>query len=234
MKNILVIAAHPDDEILGCGGTMAQHIKRGDQIRVVIMAEGLTSRYENRDNAFSENDDMDQNLSNLKKTCIEANNALGVTDIHFENFPDNRMDSVDRLDIVKKIELHIQEIQPDIIYTHHAGDVNIDHQCIHAGVITAARPMPNSIKPTILFFEVSSSTEWQTPGSAPMFNPNWFQDISSTLNMKEKSLKIYATEMREWPHARSIEAVSHLAKWRGASIGCEAAEAFILGRHYVS
>lgn len=232
MKNILVIAAHPDDEVLGCGGAMAAHIKAGDQVRVVIMAEGLTSRFDTRDTAMSE-DGMKGNLSDLQKVCIEANKVLGVTDVHFENFPDNRMDSVDRLDVVKRVEHHVNEVRPDMIYTHHVGDVNIDHNVIHHAVVTASRPMPGTCRPTLLFFEVASSTEWQPPSSAQAFNPTWYHDISETLDQKLKSLEVYACEMRDWPHARSVKALEHQARFRGANIGVEAAEAFILGRHCI-
>jgi LmbE family N-acetylglucosaminyl deacetylase len=230
MKTILVIAAHPDDEILGCGGSMAQHIQNGHHVHVVIMAEGLTSRFPTRAEAFEKSPQMTDELMKLRDICIRANQVLGVQDIQFEGFPDNRMDSVDRLDIVKRIESHIKNIKPNIIYTHHIGDVNIDHQSIHAAVVTAARPIPGEIKPDLLFFETASSTEWQTPGSAPPFLPNWFEDISKTLDLKLEALAVYEQEMRPWPHARSIKALEHLARWRGASAGVEAAEAFILGR----
>jgi len=229
--NILVIAAHPDDEILGCGGAMAKHIDNGDSVHVVIMAEGLTSRFDTRDEAFAAQDKMTGELAHLKETAKKANNVLGVTDVTFEGFPDNRMDCIDLLDITKKVEAHIKRTQPDIIYTHHVGDVNIDHRQIHNAVVTAARPMPDTLKPTLLFFEVASSTHWQPPTSAPSFNPNWFTDISEQLQKKLDALAIYEGEMRPWPHARSVKALEHLARWNGANIGVEAAENFILGRH---
>ncbi|MAI60916.1 MAG: GlcNAc-PI de-N-acetylase [Micavibrio sp. TMED27] len=230
-KNILVIAAHPDDEILGCGGAMAKHIANGDHVSVVIMAEGLTSRYNTREEAFAAKDEMAEELEELKNIARKANEKLGVKDVNFEGFPDNRMDSVDLLDIVKRVEHHVQRVKPDIIYTHHAGDVNIDHQQIHDAVVTASRPMPGGLKPTILFFEVASSTHWQPPISKPAFAPTWFTDISDFLDQKIEALAVYEGEMRPWPHARSLKALEHLARWNGANIGVEAAENFILGRH---
>ncbi|MBI5141420.1 MAG: PIG-L family deacetylase [Nitrospirae bacterium] len=225
-KKVLVIAAHPDDEVLGCGATIAKHAEMGDEIHVVILAEGVTSRDEQRDPRGRKSD-----LSKLSKAAHSANNILGVKSLTLHDFPDNRMDSLDRLDVVKTVELLMYRYCPEIIYTHHAGDVNIDHKIVHEAVVTACRPIPSQTVKTLLFFEIPSSTEWQTPGSAAWFMPNWFVDVSSTLAVKLQALKAYRSEMRPWPHARSIEAVTHIAKWRGACIGSDAAEAFVLGRN---
>lgn len=224
MKNrVMVIAAHPDDEILGCGGTTAKHIAMKDIVQVHIMAEGITSR----------KGDNDKNeLSQLHQSAIEANKVLGVTDLHLHNFPDNSMDTVPQLSITQKIEELIEKFQPNIIYTHHAGDVNLDHRRTHEAVVTATRPMPNGLRPTVLFFEIMSSTEWQVPYSAPAFLPNWYSDISETLELKLKALEIYESEMRDYPHARSVKGLELLARWRGTNVGSEAAEAFMLGRHF--
>lgn len=228
-KIVAVIAAHPDDEILGCGGAMASHIKNGDEVHVLIMAEGITSRGVERDRGKDEKE-----LSALTKIAHEANKVLGVSSLRLDQLPDNRLDSLDRLDLVKHVEAFIQLYKPSIIYTHHAGDVNIDHRCVHEAVVTAVRPMPKQHRvSTILFFEVASSTEWQTPGSAPAFSPNWYVDISETLPLKLQALEVYQSEMRDWPHARSIKALEHLARWRGANVGVSAAEAFMLGRRCV-
>jgi LmbE family N-acetylglucosaminyl deacetylase len=226
MKNkIAVIAAHPDDEILGCGATMAKHIQAKDEVSVLIMAEGITSRDRLRDRDARLNE-----LSELAQTATAANNVLGVTSVTLKDFPDNRMDSIDRLDIIKTIENFIDEQRPDIIYTHYIGDLNIDHRRINEAVITACRPQPGPSVKTLLFFEVASSTEWQIPNT---FSPNWFVDVSETLNLKLKALQTYQSEMRPYPHARSIAALENLARWRGASVGVEAAEGFVLGRHKV-
>jgi LmbE family N-acetylglucosaminyl deacetylase len=228
-KSILVIAAHPDDEILGCGGTMARHAQTGDEVHVAILAEGITSRGDQRKREARKAD-----LSVLKRIAQKANDLLGVKSLVLHDFPDNRIDSLDRLDVIKAVESFIERVKPDILYTHHGGDLNVDHRRIHEAVVTACRPMPhNHGVHTLLFFEVASSTEWQTPGSAIPFTPDWYVDISDTLELKLRSLQAYESEMRSWPHARSIAALEHLARWRGANIGVEAAEAFKLGRRLI-
>ena len=228
MKNVLVIAAHPDDEVLGCGATMARHAKNGDSVHIVILAEGVTSRDEQRDRCV-----RDGELSELATAARKAKEILGAQTLDLHDFPDNRMDSVDLLDIVKVIETYISRYKPEIVYTHHTGDVNIDHRRIHEAVIAACRPVPSQTVKTLLFFEVPSSTEWQPPGSAPQFAPNWFVDVSATLDIKLEALDAYRSEMRPWPHPRSVEAVEHLARWRGATIGADAAEAFVIGKNIV-
>lgn len=227
-QTVLVVAAHPDDEVLGCGGTIARHAQAGDTVHVLILAEGATSRSQSRDR-----DQHQDLLSTLAQAAQRAGQILGATSVRLHDFPDNRMDRCDLLDIVKVVELAVAQFQPNIVYTHHAGDVNIDHQRTHAAVVTAVRPLPTSAVKTLLFFEVASSTEWQPPGSAPSFAPNWFVNITETLERKRQALQAYEAEMRPWPHARSHPALEHLARWRGASVGVEAAEAFMTGRHLV-
>ena len=227
-KKILVVAAHPDDEVLGCGGTIAAHARSGDEVHVVIMAEGVTSRSQQRDTEMHRRE-----LGSLADVARKANALLGVTSVTLHSLPDNRMDSLDRLDVIKLVEGEVERVSPEVVYTHHAGDLNIDHRIVHESVLTACRPQPGRPVKTLLFFEVPSSTEWMPGTSAPFFAPNWFVDISECLEVKLKALECYQTEMHSWPHARSLEALEHLARWRGASIGMEAAEAFVLGRNMI-
>jgi len=224
-KTILIVAAHPDDEVLGCGGTIARHADAGDQVQVLIVAEGATSRQEQR----NRNQASDE-LSALAQAAQKAGAILGAKGVELLDLPDNRLDSLDRLDLIKQIEERIARHQPQVVYVHHAGDVNIDHRRLHEAVVTACRPIPEQPVKRLLSFEVASSTEWQPPGSAPPFQPNWFVDISFQWPRKREALEAYASEMRPWPHARSIEALEHLARWRGAQVGVEAAEAFCLLR----
>lgn len=221
----LILAAHPDDEVLGCGGTMARLAAEGHAVHVVIAAEGATSRDATRDRAARADD-----LSALAAAAREAGRILGAASVEILDLPDNRMDSLDRLNIVKTVEAVVARLQPHTVFTHHAGDVNIDHRRLHEALVTACRPQPGHSVRRLLFFEVPSSTEWQPPGSAPAFQPSVYSDISRTLALKRRALEAYASEMRPWPHARSLEAVEHLARWRGASAGVEAAEAFVMGR----
>ena len=225
--NILVVAAHPDDEILGCGATLAKHVQRGDRVDILVLAEGLTSRDDRRD-VFKRKKD----LRRLADAAQKAGRLLGVRSVQLHDFPDNRMDSVTRLDVVKVIEKAVERVRPQIVYTHHGGDVNIDHQIAFQAVSTACRPQPGRPVSTLLCFETSSSTEWQLAPSKA-FIPNWFVDVTRTLPRKMKALKINASEMRPWPHARSYQAIESLARWRGASVGVAAAEAFMLGRNVV-
>lgn len=229
MRNkVAVIAAHPDDEVLGCGGTIVRHVREGDEVHVLIMAEGITSRDIVRDRESRRDE-----LSVLAQSAQRANDILGTASLTINEFPDNRLDTIALLDLIKTVEVFLDSCQSQIVYTHHAGDVNIDHCRLHQAVVTACRSIPGQRVDTLLFFETASSTEWQTSESAPMFIPNWFVDITDTLSTKVEALRAYAQEMRPWPHARSVEALEHLARWRGATAGFHAAEAFILGRRRV-
>ena len=225
LNRVLVVAAHPDDEVLGCGGTIARHADAGDQVQVLIVAEGATSRQNQRDPIQARDE-----LSALALASQTAGLILGAAGVELLDLPDNRLDSLDRLDLIKRIEVIIRRHQPQVVYVHHIGDVNVDHRRLHEAVVTACRPTPGHPVRRLLSFEVASSTEWQPPGSASVFQPNWFVDISDQWQRKREALEAYASEMRPSPHARSLEAVEHLARWRGAQVGVEAAEAFCLLR----
>ena len=218
-KNILVIVAHPDDEVLGCGGAIAKFSTRGCKITVAFLADGIGARAANSDVNHAE-------LDERKASAIRSCEILGAQTPIFGSFPDNQMDSVSRLKVAQHIETLVEDIQPDTILTHHHGDLNVDHRRTHEAVMTACRPQPGHCVKMIAAFEVASSTEWQTPGSHSIFLPNMFVDITNELKKKQMALDAYSQEMREFPHSRSVKAVTHLANWRGASVGVEAAEAF--------
>jgi len=223
VSSILILAAHPDDEVLGCGGTIAKLAQQGATIHVAFLADGVFSR--SCDPAAQQAE-----LASRRIAAQKACDILGVKSVSFGDFPDNRMDTIALLDIIKPIEASVTKFQADTVFTHHAGDVNIDHRRIHEAVSVACRPQCGHSVKTLLCFEVPSSTEWQLSGSAPTFTPNWFVDISDTLDRKLAALEAYAAELRPWPHPRSRQGVEHLARWRGATVGVDAAEAFILGR----
>ena len=214
-ERALCVVAHPDDEALGCGATLALHRKNGNAVMVVTMADGVTSR-----------DSIPEHTLDRRRRCLAALKILGITQNAFGDWPDNKLDTVPMLYLARDIEHAISVFKPTMIYTHHGGDLNIDHRIVHEAVRVACRPQPGNGVRQMLFFEVPSSTEW----GLSEFHPNYYVNIEETLETKIEALMAYGDEMRDWPHARSIEAVRHLAKWRGATVGLEAAEAFVVGR----
>ena len=227
-NKVLVVVAHPDDEVLGCGGSIARHADFGDEVQILIVSEGATSRQTQRNRDFAR-----EQLADLTKAAEKASEILGVSGLEMLNLPDNRLDSMDRLDLIKTIESRVHRHQPNMVYVHHAGDVNVDHRRLNEAVVTACRPTPGHSVRCLLSFEVASSTEWQPPDSGPTFKPNWMVDISNYWKQKKEALEAYKSEMRQWPHARSINAIEHQVRWRGAQVGVEAAEAFCLMRQLI-
>ncbi len=217
-KSVLVVAAHSDDEALGCAGTMIKHVAQGDEVHLLFMTDGVGSR-KVKDN------DVNERLTSAQK----AAEIMQVSSLTNLDFPDNKMDTVALLDVTQAIEEKIAELQPEIIYTHHIGDLNIDHQITHKAVMTACRPQPGFCVKEIYAFEVLSSTEWQTPGLKP-FIPNVFVDITDYIESKRKVLNAYMVEMRQVPHSRSIENIISQASVRGNAVGLEYAESFCLVR----
>jgi len=225
MKKVLVVVAHPDDEILGVGGTVARHAASGDIVYALIIGEGQTSRGLSRENVSK------QVVDELHKNTLESSKYIGYENVLFADFPDNRFDQVDLLDIVKCVENMVREIEPEIIYTHFSGDLNIDHQYTARAVLTATRPMKNQCVKEIYAFETLSSTEWNFDYSRQSgFLPNVYVDISDFYDKKEQSMKCYVSELCEWPHPRSLDGMDIISKYRGMSVGMERAEAFMLVR----
>jgi N-acetylglucosamine malate deacetylase 1 len=220
-KIVLVVVAHPDDEVLGCGATIAKHCNEGDEVNVMFLSDGVGARVP---------DNLEKEIKSRKKAAETACKKLGVRKLSFHSCPDNRMDQVAMLDVVQLIEGEISKYKPSVIYTHHSGDVNIDHRVVHNAVVTACRPQPGFCVRQLLFFETLSSTEWMPTASLQCFSPNWFIDVSDYLSIKQEALDAYEIELRAFPHPRSIETISYLAHWRGSMIGVNAAEAFELGR----
>lgn len=215
-KSVLVVAAHADDEALGCGGTIARHVDDGDLVHAIFMTDGVGSR--------SSASDVDFQLR--LNSATKAHAILGLRSVEYLGFPDNCMDSIPLLKIVQALEKLLHQISPQVIYTHHCGDLNIDHRITHNAVITACRPCPTGSVREILAFEVLSSTEWAAPSTHP-FMPDVFVDISNYLERKIQALQAYKLEMRDVPHSRSIDHANCLAHHRGHSVGIEAAEAFM-------
>lgn len=222
-RSVLVVAAHPDDEVLGCGASMARHAAQGDRVAILILGQGVYSR--------GAGTQPQSDLDHLRECARRAADIVGATSLELHDLPDNRMDEIALLDIAKLVEAAVAKHGPQIVYTHFPGDLNVDHGRVSEAVAVACRPYPGNQIESLRYFEVQSSTEWRPPhgGSAP-FGPNLFVDVSTTLEKKLAALRAYEKEMRPFPHARSIEAVEHLARWRGASVGLHAAEAFVIAR----
>jgi N-acetylglucosamine malate deacetylase 1 len=218
---VLVVAAHPDDEVLGCGGTIAALAKLKQHIEVIFMTDGVGARVESSD--------IDMQRRHIASEL--ALKILGVSRVHYLKFPDNQMDKVPLLEIIQSLEEYLDEINPSIVFTHHAGDLNIDHRRVSQAVITACRPHPNQPVKILLAYEVLSSTEWQVDNKIA-FAPNFFIELSDgCMENKIKALEAYSEEMRQWPHPRSIKGVKVQAEYRGMSIGVPMAEAYVLLRY---
>jgi len=235
-KSVLVVAAHPDDETIGCGGTIARHTAEGDAVHILIMADGAAVRGLEKERIPRYGGEIKKEAESSFNSPGWANghkaaHLLGVDSITILNRPDSRFDSVDLLDLAKDVELLIDEFQPEIVYTHHGGDLNYDHQATHHAVVIACRPKPKHPVKELYFFEVASSTEWTVPGSLPPFLPHMFVDISKHAELKETVLtEAYGREMRSGNHPRSIDGIAARDIWRGSSSGLSQAEAFMVGR----
>lgn len=221
-NTILVVVAHPDDEVLGCGGTIAKEVSLGREVFVLILGDGETSR--------DEEGDIKKKIKQKQNFAQKASSIMGVKKLFLEKLPDNKFDSLPLLDIVKLVEKYLAIVKPDTIFTHHLGDLNIDHRLTFQAVLTATRPQPGCFIKKIFSFEVLSSTEWQVKKNGLMFCPNYYSNITDFFDKKIEALSIYEKELRAYPHPRSIQGVEVLAKYRGIESGYNFAEAFQLIR----
>lgn len=208
-KNVLVIAAHPDDELLGSGGTLKKLINHGYKVITVIFAKG---RKEEEDH--------------IKQAVLKANKHLGIEEIIFLEYPNLLLETFPLHVINKEIESLVAKYEPSMIFTHHYGDINMDHQILFQAVLTAARPLPGRNPIELLCFETVSSSEWSQHTNDKSFKPNYYVDITDTIDIKLESLQFYDVEMRPFPHPRSYKGVQHLAQVRGMTVGVDHAEAF--------
>lgn len=214
---ILVVAAHPDDEVLGCGGSIAKWNEKGHEVYTLILGEGVTSRQHSPDSNSSE-------LSLLREEMIKANKELGVKQVFTEQLPDNRFDQIDLLDVVKIVEKIISDVKPELVLTHFNSDLNIDHRITNQAVLTATRPVPSNLVKSVWSFETSSATEWNYPLS---FSPNLFQQLTNDqLERKVRAMRFYESELRHYPHPRSLDGIRLTAKNWGMKNGIQFAEAF--------
>jgi len=226
-KKILILVAHPDDEVLGCGGTIAKYAEKGNKVYCLFLGRGKTSRLKNTEIIPKK---IKKAQTALEKEAHKAAKELGISEIFFEDFPDQQYDTVGFLKIVKAIEKIKNKIKPEIIFTHHQGDLNLDHQITFKAALTACRPLPGETIKKIYSFEVPSSTEWGSPKRKNYFKPDVFIDITKTFNKKIKALKIYKSELRDYPHPRSLKSAEVIARRWGTAVGRELVEAFELIR----
>lgn len=226
-KRIMVVVAHPDDELLGLGAAMHRLINEfAVTAHVIILGEGITSRSDLRDT-----EKWKQELEIHRKNIKDAQAAIGYHSVGIYDLPDNRFDTIALLDIIKIVEKEKKEFRPDVIFTHHGGDLNIDHRRTFEAVITACRPLAEENVKTIIAFETPSGTEWRASSDPHQFVPNLFISVSEkNVQAKIKGMESYEFEKRAYPHPRSPQALTILAQRWGIANGCNYAEAFCLIR----
>lgn len=217
MKKILVVSPHPDDEVLGCGGTIKKYVQAGSQVYLCVVTKPLVP-------------DWPQEYINQKQKEIEASNrALGFTKVFFLDFPAIRLDTIPQKDLNDSLMKIFEEIYPEVVFIPFHGDINHDHQIVARAGLVAARPKPGSSVKKVLVYETLSETEWGVAEDG-VFVPNFYEDISKFIGAKKDAMACYQSELKEYPHPRSLEGIEVLAKKRGMEVGVPHAEAFMLLR----
>lgn len=211
---VVVIGAHPDDELLGAGGTLARHVLAGDEVHAIVIADGAGSRY------------PDQMITTLEKDAQRAAQTIGFASLRLQALPDQRLDTVPFIELTQLIELVLDDVGPHVVYTHFPGDVNADHGLVARAAWTACRPYSRPELRRFAVFETPSSTEWAWPMDGASLNPNHFVDVTGTLDIKIAAMECYETELRDYPHPRSSRALRERAAYWGSQIGRLAAEPF--------
>ena len=212
------MAAHPDDEILGAGGTLAKHLAQGDEVHALVLSEGASSRYE---------EGAEQTL---RDSAARSAEKIGFASIQLLDMPDQRLDAVPLIEVTQAIESFVFDLRPEVVYTHTPADVNTDHGIVARATWTACRPYSTPWLTRILAFETPSATEWAWPLPDGGFHPNWFVDVTETLGRKLEAMAQYETELRPYPHPRSLQALAERARFWGSHVGVKAAEPFVMMR----
>lgn len=215
---ILVVAAHPDDEVIGAGGTIARYAKDGHRVHLCIVTKAYPPEW------------TEEIIKVKRQEVLKASKILGISEVHFLDLPTVKLDTVPQKQLNEAISRILQLTKPEIVFTTHRGDVNKDHRLVFEATMVAVRPVTGSTIRKVLCYELLSSTEWGSPFVENAFIPNAYVNISDTLDTKLRAMAVYKTELKEYPHPRSLEAISALAAFRGSTIGVKAAEAFILVR----
>lgn len=224
MNKVLVIVAHPDDEVLGMGGTIAKYVSNGFEVALLIVTDGSTSQYK-------DDPKLTEIIDNKKKETECAAAVLGISKIYYGGQPDMKLDMTAHITVNAAIEIVINEFDPDIIYTHFEGDVNKDHQCVYQSTLVACRPVPGQKIKELYSFSIPSSTEWNPQNPKTVFVPNVFVDIEGEYAEKKyAAMEAYVTELRDYPHPRSVETLRILDQAVGLQVGLKCAESFIAHR----
>ncbi|MDQ1484453.1 MAG: hypothetical protein QOJ62_146 [Actinomycetota bacterium] len=216
--NVVVVAAHPDDEVLGAGATLARHVREGDDVHAVVLSDGARSRYEGH------------MIDELRASGVAAARHIGFASVRFDEFPDQRLDQVAIVDLTQHVESVFNDLEPHVVYTHFRGDVNADHALVAQAVWTACRPYRMPTLQLIAAFETPSSTEWASTVDGAAFRPTLFVDVTTTIDSKLSAMACYASETREYPHPRSLRALRERASYWGSVVGVLAAEPFLILR----
>lgn len=222
MKTVLVIAPHPDDEVLGCGGTIVKHSQQGNEVHLCVVTKAYPPEW------------PEAEIEKRREEVFKSNEVLGIKKTHFLDLPTVKLDTIPQKDINALITKVITDVNPEILYIPNKGDVNSDHKIVFNAAMIAVRPRNSTPVQRVLSYETLSETEWSAPDPQESFIPNVFVDITATLETKLKAMSQYKLELKEFPHPRSLEAISAQAKLRGSTIGRAAAEAFMLIREIQS
>lgn len=220
-RSVVVLAPHPDDEVLGAGGTIARLADAGRDVHVVVVTRG------------QEPDFPRELTQTVRKEAQKAHDHLGVIQTHWLDFPAARLADLPHKDLNAKIGSLVKELRPEVLLVPHVGDMHLDHQHVFISSLVAARPHQEDYPATILAYETLSETNWNAPYLTPAFLPNVFFDITETIDRKLEAFALFESQVREAPHERSVETIRALASLRGATVHRQAAEAFVLIRHSI-
>jgi len=221
MSRVLVVAAHPDDEVLGCGGVMARYADQGYEVHVLIITRGIPELF------------LPEQIEVTRRELRAAHDILGVSGVTFLDFPAPRLDVVPGNELADAMRRVIRQFRPQIVYAPHRGDIHVDHQATYRATLVAIRPINNCPVRQLLCYETLSETEWASPSGSDAFVPTVFVDISEQLSRKLEAMACYRSQLKHPPHPRSLRSIEALAKLRGGTVGLEAAEAFMLVREII-
>ena len=220
--NVLVLAPHLDDEVLGCGGTICRHVAAGDAVFVVVATRGMPDLY------------SDEAIEAVREEARAAHAKLGVRKTRFLDFPAPALDTIPRYELAGAVSDCIRDFEPKVVYLPHHGDIHSDHFHVHQAALVAARPLEGSPVKRILAYETLSETEWAHPQMDAVFYPTVFVDVSEFLQQKLDAMACFESQVKEPPNARSLRNITALAHYRGATVACDAAEGFMLIREIIS